>query len=504
MSKRRTSRRKFLTGLAATAGVFGLSNLLDPRNARSDWDAANPPKFLIVFGAFGGASIIDSFLPIRYSESSDGDNLNCFPDADVKDISGSPIRAADFSGKMFGSDFDSDLSVFANKHKKDMMIATMTGTSVNHTVAQARSLTGNGAWGGRTLQEAVAVEYGALCPIANVNMSSQGFAQHGVDDSVPGFARHEPVAVPDLWPFSLHGSRGVKIDDNGSVIDGPDKEFLEMARTLRNEKLDPESSFYTTFQLSKKLARWKEQRNIKQPKIEMADLVSQLNLRRDTPEFPLANYGLATTPDIDALEATFPLLDHDPLHAQAALAFLLIKNRVSVSVTIGPNFNLVLGNTAMGEPLLLNPPLSFDNSHSAHRVTQAFMWSRMLFVINGLIRLLKAENFDPIPGAKLWDRTMIYCATDFGRSKNGSQVASFGTGHDLNNGVLAISPLVNGNSVLGGVDPVDHMTYGFNPDDGTAVEGSQMTEAQIFGGLVNAMGVDTTGAGLPDMPCMRK
>ena len=41
-----------------------------------------------------------------------------------------------------------------------------------------------------------------------------------------------------------------------------------------------------------------------------------------------------------------------------ALAFLLLKNRVSVAVTIGPSFNVVLTNQ------LDNPPLAFDFSHA--------------------------------------------------------------------------------------------------------------------------------------------
>ena len=77
----------------------------------------------------------------------------------------------------------------------------------------------------------------------------------------------------------------------------------------------------------------------------------------------------------------------------------------------------------------------------------------MLGVADGLISLLK--NVELEPGVSFWEKTMIYCATDFGRSKkrNGINDTSFGSGHHLNNGVLAISPMLAGNKVLGGVKP---------------------------------------------------
>jgi hypothetical protein len=133
------------------------------------------------------------------------------------------------------------------------------------------------------------------------------------------------------------------------------------------------------------------------------------------------------------------------------------------------------------------------------------MWKRMITVIDGLVDLLKGVEFDSTSGESFWDRTMIYCATDFGRSKTrASGSIAFGTGHDLNNGVLAISPMLQGNQVLGGVDPDTAMTYGFNPVTGAPEPGREMQEGEIYAGLVQAMGLTTTGSGLPDMPVMRK
>ena len=157
------------------------------------------------------------------------------------------------------------------------------------------------------------------------------------------------------------------------------------------------------------------------------------------------------------MRTAFPNYDWDPLHAQAALAFLLIKNRVSVTVTLGNSFDLVLedgaslGGGGLPEGSMANPPIGFDFSHQAHRSTRAFMWSRIYEIAGGLMTLLQGEEWRD--GQSLWDRTMIYVATDFGRSKTRpSNAGDWGSGHDLNNGLVLLSPMVNGNTVLGGVD----------------------------------------------------
>lgn len=502
--KHKLSRRHLLAGLAAGAGAVSAPAIM-PRTARSAPEDGPPPKFLITVTGFGGASIIDSFMPITRTEAgSAADLVNSYDDAEViqKPTWGNgTMRAVNTAGNMFGNQYTSNLEAFVDAHIDDMLVCTLTGTSVNHTVAQKRAITGNGAWSGRTIQEAVAVAYGENCPLPNVNMASHGYASPGDDESVPDWARAEPVGVPNTWPFALHGSRGVKVDD-GSPVDGPDPQFIAMARELRNAKLDPESAFYTTFQLSHKLQRYKHQRNVVQPNIEEAGLIEKLMLSKEG-DVPLSAYGLSESPELAAVEAMFPYLAFDPLHAQAAMAYLLITQGVSVAVTIGTNFNLTVGDGSPGVPLVLNPPLSFDNSHTQHRNTQAFMWKRMTDVIDGLITLLAGTEFDG--GESYWDRSMIYVATDFGRSKLrlNNPGGEFGSGHDLNNGILALSPMLNGGRVLGGVDPRSGQTYGFDPNDGTPTAlGQNMDEPQIYGGLVNALGIDTGGA-VPDMPIMR-
>lgn len=486
------NRRQLLKGIGAAS--IGGASLLTGRTVGAQ--AAKKPKFLIVIAGAGGASLIDSFLAIRASEAGAGAaELNCFADAEVESFTDSPFRAVNLRRNAVGAipiPYRTDQSSFVRKHKDDLMVVTQTGTSVNHTVAQKRSLTGNDAWNGRTLQEAVAAEYGGALALPNVNMAAGGYLEPGVDRELPGFAVGEPVARPDFWPLSLDGSRGLK--------GMPSDARLELARRMRNEKLDVESTFARTFDGSERLARWRRQRG-DASKLEMQDLITKLNPYPNVPgSIPLEEYGLSESPDGAALRAAFPRFTEDPLEAQAMLAFLLIKNRVSAAVTISPSFNVLLNTSP---PSLTNPPLAFDFSHQSHRDAQAVMWQRILGIADRLVELLKAEEFEA--GESLWDRSMIYFASDFGRTKRRpTNSETFGTSHNLNNGYAILSPLVNGNTVLGGVDPTTGLTYGFDPQTGAPDTGRNMTEKEIYSGILHALDVDTSGANLPDMRAMRR
>ena len=150
-----------------------------------------------------------------------------------------------------------------------------------------------------------------------------------------------------------------------------------------------------------------------------------------------------------------------------------------------------------------NPPLAFDVSHQGHRAGQAVVWNRIYRVIDGLITLLQGEDFGD--GTSLWDRTLIYVASDFGREKiRPANASEWGTGHHLNNGVMVFSPLVPGDTLRGGVDPDTGLTYGFDPLTGAPDPGRTMAEAEIFAGLLGALGVDTSDSGLPAVPAMRR
>jgi len=465
-----------------------LERLGGKRMARLD----GKPRFLIVMGATGGASIVDSLLAVRASEAAaNASRINTFADAQVQYVTGSPFRAVKVDSKKLGSipiPVKTDQLPFVKKHKDSMLVATTVGTSVNHTIAQKRSLTGNAAWRGRTLQECVALQYGTGCPIPNVNMATGGYSERGTDDSLPTHCYGEVVTNPSLWPLGLDGGRGLK--------DAPSRDVLALARKTR-DSLDSRSVFGQTFDNASALQRWNEQRIVGQPALEVQDLITRLNiLPNSPPQIPLTEYGLASSPDGARLRSVFPDFFTDPIQGQAALAFLLLKYRVSVSVTLGPSFNVVVG----GEDGIANPPLAFDISHNDHRAGQAFMWARVMGVVDKLIDLLKSEPFDAATGESMWDRTLIYVATDFGRTRPRTENATeFGSGHDLNNGVLMLSPMLKGNTVLGGVDPLTTLTYGFDPRTGAPQSGKVTSnEPDIFSGILNAMGVDTSGSGLPD------
>ena len=480
------TRRKLLQGVVASAAAAGAGAGLLRRPARAGGRASN---FLITVGCFGGASIIDSFMAI--SEDDDGvtpeiaATLNCFAPSEIVEYGDSPFRAVDRQASLFGNNYVGNQSAFLDAHRHEMVVATQTMTSVNHTVAQKRSVTGNGAWNGRTLMEAVAAEFGAGRPLPNVTMGSLGFRADGDDESLAPEAYAEPVADPMRWPLALDGVEGVE--------GHPDKEIVELARAVRNEELDPESKFWQTFQLSEKLNRWKKQREEDLPTIETAEVLQKLNFGLGHPSLPEFDQN-----DLAALETVFGNLSIDPLEDQAAMAYLLLKHGLSVATTISPNWNMVT-HPGGGPNNILNPPLSFDYSHTQHRITQTIMWQRMLSVVDGLINLLSTTEHPESPGASLWEHTVIYMATDFGRSKGRQN----GSGHHLNNGSAVLSGgLLNGNTLLGGVEPTTGMTYGYNPMNGAPDDTVEMAEDVLYAGILQALGVDTSGSGLPSVDAM--
>src|SRR4051812_4776396 len=92
---RRDLLRTTAAGLAAAPLVSSLGG-----TARGA-DAAAEPRFLIVLSCSGGASMIDSFLAQTESEvkaaGGDAAGLNCYPDALVRRVDGSPFRAVNQS-----------------------------------------------------------------------------------------------------------------------------------------------------------------------------------------------------------------------------------------------------------------------------------------------------------------------------------------------------------------------------------------------------------------------
>ncbi len=307
--------------------------------------------------------------------------------------------------------------------------------------------------------------------------------------------------MPNLWPLSLDGHKG--------ITGAPSRDLFEKARAFRNNELDPKSEFYAAFQKSDRVKHWTHLRGDALRGVEAQDLITKLMVFPDSPKMPLQEYGLKGSALGERVRAAFPRYQIDPFESQAALAFLLLRYGVSVTVTLGAEGGAVfkegvtLQQSGLGEGGLINTPIAFDFSHQAHRETQALMWDRTLGIADRLITLLKAEEYRN--GQSFWDRTMIYIATDFGRTRRRPEGAmTFGSGHDLNNGSLLISPFVNGGKVLGGVDPETILTYGFDPRTGRPEKGRQMAEPEIYAGILQAMGVETPGAGLTDMRAMRR
>lgn len=493
----RWNRRHFLgAGIALGAGAaWGVR----PRLGRAQ---TSDPRFLIVVGASGGGSIIDAALAIRASECATPDTIACYPDAAVHDVADSPFRAVEWSGGSVGAipaPFATDQRPFFQKHASHLVVATVEGTSVNHQVGQRRSITGNEAWAGRTLQECVAQQYGASYPLPNVLMATgTAFNERGRDESLPAWAFGETVADPRLWPLSLDGSRGVG---------GLSSEALERARTFRNQTFDAQGDFLARRAEDPKIQRWRGLREDRAPRLEEAGLIDRLLFLEESAQFPLSEYGLEPSASAARVREAFPRYGVDPFEAQAALAFLLLKHGVSVTVTLAPSFSATIDNSSGGGLTaedLINPPIAFDFSHQSHRATQNVMWSRILSVVDRLIGLLQTEPYGA-GGDSFWDRSLVYVPTEFGRSKSRPAGAQdFGSGHDLNNGVMVLSPLIAGGRVLGGVDPNTARTYGWDAIDGRPEPGSTVAEAGIFAGLLDALGVETRGSGLPTVTALRR
>ena len=492
------TRRRLLGGMLG-AGALGLGGAatfgLRPGVARSGNDprAGEDPglgerKLLFVVCATGGGNIVDSFLPVLDSEVTTGDpsTLDVYPESLIVQPPGSNIRCvgnhANYS--YFTSNFSMQ-TLLAN-HYADMVVLGHECTSVNHTVAQKRATTGAGVNFGRTIMEAQAERHGSGMLLPNTNMASGGYIAAGDDPDLPRWARAELIADPLMFAAATHGRRG--------VAGAPEAALVDRARKIRGQ-LEQASPFGQTFAESPLRKQYLDQRDVSQPAIEAADLISKLML---VPQANLpAQYGLEASPLIDPIREAFPLLYSDAWEARAALAFALAYFGVSCSISVGLDFDPVaVGNT------LISTPLAFDYSHNDHRVAQNLMWGRTSRLVDGLITLLKTFDYlgDPALG-KMWDRSLIYVATDFGREKiRPGNASSWSTGHHLNNGALLVSPLLKGNAVYGGVDPNTLLTYGFDRATGAPDPGVIMREGDVYSAVASALGIEF--AGRRDMSAM--
>jgi len=446
------------------------------------------PFFLLNVCGLGGYSIQDAFMAIRESEAgSAAPTINAFPSASVQSIG--PFTAVDAPD----ADVPSFQPEFVRRNRDQMLVYTHRASSVNHPVAQQRVLNGDRAWLGRTMPEAVAAHYGADFPLANVNMAASGFAEHGSDPSLPSWAR--AVTVPDPWmfPLSLSGHRGLSRSWAATEV--------ARMRDLRARIVESESRLLDANRDDPVWSLWREHRQ-RLELLEAASAIEKLNINPSTDERPFDDYGLPTNPDLARLQTAFPRLTRDPFEAQAALAFLLLKHRLSVAVTIS-----VAPQALRLDGVTVNAGSAFDAAHGSHRSSHMLMWTRILKVADRLIELLKSEPYGE-SGETLWDRTVLFMPTEFGRGQYRPENArEFGTAHDLEGAQVVVSPLANGGRVLGRVDPRTGRLSAFDPERTDNVvddRRSGISEEETYAGILHLLGVPTPGSGLPDVSAFRK
>ncbi|MEM9187817.1 MAG: hypothetical protein AAGF12_01475 [Myxococcota bacterium] len=478
----RSTRRRFLSLGAATglAGLLPSSIALSPPRA---FGQPNPDqKFLFVIGASGGASIIDSFLPVAEGMVVDREAARrrvVYPDQLISQPAGSNLRCVNrvpVSGP-FHSEFPTqDLLA---RHYRDMCVVTVENTSVNHVIAQKRAVTGAGIDGGRTLMEAMAERWGDGLLLPNCNMSNGGYAELG-DRDVPLRARGELIADPALFSLATHGSAG--------IANAPLPSALRQVRDVRSqlEHASPFAAAHGSSPLRTRMLGLQQEVT----RLEDAGLIRRLLLIGDAEGIPTAELGLAQSSEdaaqLQRIREVFPGIGEDSLQAQAALGFLLARHGVACAISLGPSF----APNFLDDGSIPDTPIAFDYSHTAHIPAQNIMWSRLAMVIDGLVTLLSET---PHGEGSMWDRSLIYVATDFGRSKDRpTDSQTFGSGHHLNNGNLFLSPMLKGNRVYGGVDPETGLTFGVD-ENGTPAPGSVLREGHLYSLVAQAMDIDFAG-----------
>jgi hypothetical protein len=483
----RIGRRQMLLAMAGAMGTTALGSAIGrAAGERAGGSADKDRKLLFVLCATGGASIIDSFLPVSRTEVDDdalADTLNVYEDDQILTPTGSGLRCPGYveSGGLLSGLYETGFALdgFLAKHHPWMTVLTQECTSVNHNVGQQRSVTGAGVNRGRTIMEAMALRHGEDLIIPNCNMANDGYIQPGVDPTTPEFARAEIIASPLGFAAAMDGVKG--------VLGAPDRGLVERARGVR-ERLEDASTFGRTFAESPRRQRFLANRRELQPRLEAAKLMDRLSLL--PPELLDPKYGVMSSPLLPTLTAKFSRLLVDPWESQAALAVLLSYYGLSCVNTIG-----LRQEPTFGDEKLISTPIAFDFAHTDHRIAQYLMWGHVLRAVDALVDLLQQLDYlgDPALG-KMWDRSLIYIATDFGRDKTRPAGAeSWGTGHSLNNGTLIVSPLLAGNRVFGGIDPTTCNTHGFDGTTGEADPSLVCSEGHIYSAIAQALDIEFPG-----------
>jgi hypothetical protein len=456
------SRRRALQSLLATAALPLATTASTSARAQ-----AQDRRFLFVVCASGGADIRDSFLPLVTGEA--GANVRSHLASDVRTIGGlrcvdrqDPLRFYVGAGSQAGQNGPVQRT-FLEEHGNDVAVAAVNGTSVNHIVAARRWLNGAGqVMRGRTLLESHALAYATPdMPLPAVTLANGGYLDPGDDVALPDVARAETVQNALLFGLATDPSRGVLPIDRGAQKEA----LLRRARRVR-ESLDDDSSFVARFTNDRLLQGFRRRRKETVPLLQELDLITELTMVASG-QVPLDAFGLSSSSELPALaDAGFADLASDPFMAQAALAYLLTKSGASCAVAIGAPGAPIAGAGYPGQAFTLtHTPLACDFSHTDHPATQLAMWDRTLAMTGGLIRLLKATSFGT---GTMWDRSLVYIATEFGRSVRGQGNGEFGSGHELSNGAVLVSPLLNGGRVYGRLDAQSGLVRGFDAESGAA------------------------------------
>jgi hypothetical protein len=473
------SRRSALKGLLSAAAL-PLSASIASTFASPLAAQEQQRRFLFVICASGGADIRDSFMPLVTGEANNG--LRSHDAADIRTIGNHRCVDRQRQLRFFvGGDAQ---RTFLEENGADMAVAAVTGSSVNHIVAARRWLNGDGqAINGRTLLESHAMRWATPdMPLPAVNLANGGYIDPGIDGRVPDVARAETVQNALLFGMATHPSKGVMPIDRGAQREA----LLARARRVR-ESMDDKSAFVSRFAPSRALQGLRTRRKEIVPLMQDLDLITELTMV-SSGVLPLDTYGLSSSSELPALQAAgFGDLINDPFMAQAALAYLLARSGASTAIAIGaPQAPIAGPGNANFDFTLKHTPLACDFSHTDHPATQLVMWDRLLNMTGGLIKLLKATAFG---GATMWDNSLVYIATEFGRSLEGEGNEAVGSGHELNNGVVLISPLLNGGRVYGALGD-DGLTRGFDRDTGEVDEGSIIREPDVVATIAKALDHD--------------
>lgn len=505
MKRLKLTRRKALAsaGLAAACAGIGLRT----NRARAQ---ELEPHFLFVLSAAGGANILDSFLPVTGPIQ---DGLVTHDAANIVSVGGhkcveytNPQRFYVGAGTAMGQNGPVQRD-FLTDHGDDVAVMATTGTSVNHIVAAKRSLNGAGKLArGRTICELVAEHYATdAMPLPNCNMAVGGYSEPGDDPSLDPRFTAESIGDPLLFGLGTHPTHGVL-----PVAEASGREaYFARLRSIR-EDVDQHSGFRKTFQGAPSVSSFIKHRTDTAAVMSDMDLISQLLLAEDGPGVALDAYGLASSPDFAAVTgdrqpspftgqggAGFSNLFNDRFINQVALAYVLARSGAGCAFTLSPSLSPQVGPGYSGfEYTFPSAPLAYDYSHTDHAATQMAMWDRLLRAGDGLIRLLKMTPLDAgDPGGKtMWDNSLVYFATEFGRSKtrvlDGDGIWS--SGHELNNGSVLVSPKLAGGRIYGDVDDASGMTFGFRDEAGAPADAGEAhikREEHVCATICAALGV---------------